>query len=87
MNIDWDSVKYLIILPVTVLAKIMWNQQKSIQQIKEDLARDYPTWPEMNKEIKDCSDQKDGMLKDQKDDLTYIRDKVDKIVDRELDRH
>ena len=86
MNIDWDSVKYLIVLPVTVLVKIIWNQQKSIQQIKEDLAKDYPTWSEVHKEIKECSDQKDGMLQDQKEDLTYIRDKVDKIVDRELNK-
>ena len=85
MNVDWETLKYLVILPAAWAGKFVWNNHKSIQEIREEIAADYPTWTEMKREIAGCSEQKDKMINDQKEDLTYIRDKVDKIVDRMLD--
>ena len=86
MNIDWESVKYLVVLPAGILIKLVWNHEKSLQKIREEIAADYPTWSEMKREIKTCSDQKDAIIKDQNDrvekSLKYITEQVDKIRDK-----
>ena len=89
MTPDQDTLQYLwglIALPVSYVGKLMWSNHKSIQEIREDIARDYPTWKDMHKELAECSDAKDKMLDEQRDDLKYIRDRVDKLVDRELNK-
>jgi len=86
MNIDWDTVKYLGILPATWLGKLIWSNHKSLHDLRRDIAADYPTWTDMKREVMDCSDAKDKVLDDQKEDLTYIRSRLDKLVDRELDK-
>jgi hypothetical protein len=86
MNIDWDTVKYLGILPATWLGKLIWSNHKSLQELREAIAADYPTWTEMKTEISGVSEQKDKMFEEQKEDLTYIRSRLDKLVDRQLDK-
>ena len=85
MQIDWDTVKWVLLVPATWIGKLMWSNHKSIADLRKEIAGNYPTWSDMKEEIRECSDDKDKMMKEQKEDLTYIRDKVDKIVDRMLD--
>lgn len=86
---DHDTLTYLwglLALPVSYIGKLMWSNHRSIQEIREEIARDYPTWKDMHKEIAECSDSKDKIFDEQKEDLKYIRDRVDKLVDRELNK-
>ena len=86
MQVDMEWVWGLLALPVTYVSKLIWDNHKSLEDLKQEIARDYPTFHDMKLEIRECSDQKDMMLHDQKEDLKYIRDKVDMLVKRELDR-
>lgn len=64
----------------------VWNNYKSLQDLRKEIAKDYPTWIDMKTELQDCSDQKDRMIDSQKEDLKYIRARVDMLVNRELDK-
>jgi len=78
MQIDSDTLHYLwslLAVPAVWLFKVIWQQQKSLQQLREEIARDYYTKTEVDHEIND-----------NKDDLKYIRGKLDKVVDRMLDK-
>ena len=86
MQLDWDTIKYLLVLPAGWVGKLIWSNHKSVQELREELARNYPTWSDTKREITKCSEQKDKVLEDQKEDLTYIRDRLDKLVDRELNK-
>lgn len=86
MQLDWETLQYALALPIGWVLKIIWNNHKSIAELREEIARDYVTSKEVDDRIKDCSDSKDAFLREQKEDLEYIRDRVDKIVDRMLDK-
>ena len=86
MQVDMDWVMGLLALPLSYIGKLIWDNHKSLQDLKREIARDYPTFHDMKSEIRECSDQKDKMLQEQKDDLKYIRSKVDSIVNRMLDK-
>ena len=78
MQIDNDSLQWVVgvlLLPITYAGKLLWSNHKSIQQIKEEIAKNYPTFDDI--------DKRDD---EQKEDIKYIRDKLDKVVERLLDK-
>lgn len=78
MQIDNDTMQWVVgvlLIPITYIGKLLWSHNKSIQQIREEIARDYPTFNDLEKREDD-----------QKEDIKYIRDKLDKVVDRLLDK-
>lgn len=79
MHLDWDALRYLLFLPGAWILKLIWSDHKSIQDLREEMAREYPTRHDVKYEIERCT-------KEQKEDLKYIRDRVDTLVDRELNR-
>ena len=88
-----EDVKWLwgiILIPVTWFIKLMWSNHTSLQELRREIAADYPTWSEMKREIQGCSDQKDEALKEQnirvEKSLSYIIKQVDNIRDREINK-
>jgi hypothetical protein len=86
MHLDWDTIKYLLLIPAGWFVRLMWSNHKSIQGIREELAKNYPTWPDLKDELRGISQQQEQQHKDQKEDLHYIRDRVDEINRREIER-
>ena len=78
MQLDSDTLQWawgLVVLPVTWAGKLLWNNHKSIQDIKQELAKNYPTFEDLDREAAE-----------QREDLKYIRGKVDMLIQRELDK-
>lgn len=77
MQIDSEVLQWvqgISLLLVTWIGKVVWADHKALNEHKEHVAKTYPTKEEI-----------DHKLEDHKQDLTYIRDKLDKVVDRMLD--
>ena len=86
-----EDVKWLygiVSIPVIWFIKLMWSNHTSLQELRREIAGEYPTWSELKREIQGCSDQKDHMIKEQNErvekSLNYIITQVDNIRDREI---
>lgn len=84
-----DDIKWVwgvVSLPLIWIGRVIWSNHTSLQKLREEIAKDYPTWSDMHKEIHECSNEKDKQIADHKEDLLYIRGKVDNLVEREMNR-
>jgi hypothetical protein len=79
MHLDIDTLKYLLAVPLAWLAKILWSDHKDLQELRQEVAKHYPTRDEVDLKIK-------TQAADHKEDLVYIRSKVDMLVQREMDK-
>lgn len=89
MQLDGDALTYLwglVAVPAVWVVKALYHNKQSLQELREEIAKDYYTKTEVNLEIKECSQEKDKILDTNKEDLRYIRAKVDKLVDRMMDK-
>lgn len=87
MQIDNESLHYLwtlVVVPITWLVRLVWVNHKSLQDIREELAKQYATKLDLDR----CSDDKDRRLDDiiepLKEGHKRIENKLDQIIEREL---
>lgn len=73
----------LALIPITWFVRLVWNNHIDLRSIKDT----HPTWEEMHKTIRQCSDEKDKDINALKEDTRYIRDKMDKLIDMHVNRN
>jgi len=81
-----DDFKWLfgfVIAPLTWVFHLIWTNHKEVQHIKAN----HPNWDDLKAEMQECSDQKDNHIHELKDDLHYIRKRVDKIIDLHVEKN
>lgn len=90
MDIPNEILKWLWTIPAIVAAKVIslvWTNHKSLQEIRLELAENYPT----KRELQRCKEDTDKRLEDLVEPLkqghSRIENKLDRLIQRELDRH
>lgn len=82
---DYRLAWGIVSVPVIWVGRLIWSDHKSIQELKNELAKNYPTNTEVSTKITKCSEEKDRALHEQREDLHYIRDRVDKLIDLQME--
>lgn len=78
MQIDGETIAWITGIFITIiswLGKMIWNNKTDLQRHTEYVARTYPTRSEI-----------DEKFDDHKADLKYIRNKIDMLIERELNK-
>ena len=82
-----DDIRYLwslLLIPITYLIRLIWTTHTSLHDLREEIAKDYYTSDEVKEEITSCSEAKDKAIMKQKEDLAYIRTKLDMLIERAM---
>ncbi len=78
---DQTTLKWLwmiIILPITWFFRLVWTNHKSLNELKIEMAQT-PTHDDIDRRM-------DNMVKPMQDAHNRIERKLDKLIDRELNR-
>ena len=75
----------IVVLPATWLVKLIWSNNKSIQEIRLELAKS-PSSRDIEKTKDETIDYIDTVISPIKEGHTRIESKLDKLIDRELNR-
>jgi len=84
-GVDLKWLWSITILPITWFSRLVWTNHKSIHELRVEIAQS-PTHVDLKKCRDETRQHIDDVIQPIKDGHTRIEAKIDKLIDRELNK-